>query len=169
MDGFFSRGYWVKDIIKDDGHRMFLNFLDSRALPYDFSELRDGYGLRTLMVTFSEGASHGQVISALLQKTRCIVDDIMGNDHWQLPTTNICDPQNADFDVGELNQLLGLYSRLQAHLAVLQSIFSPQQSLQGRVNVPSTQAFDRPEYVGMIGELGTILRYYTLSLISNPI
>jgi hypothetical protein len=159
MDGLFSRGYWIKDILKDDGHRRFIDFLDSPALPYDFSELRDGYGLRTLLVSFSEGSSTGAVINTLLIKTRCIVDDIMGNDHWQLPTTNVCDPENAGFDVGDLNQLLGLYSRLQAHLAVLQSIYSPQQNLQGRVNVPFTNIFEDSQYVRMIRELGTVLRY----------
>jgi hypothetical protein len=91
----------------------------------------------------------------------------MGNDHWQLPTTNVCDPENADYDVDDLNQLLKFYSRLQAHLAVLQSIYSPQQSLQGRVNVPFTTIFEEFRFVEMIRELGTILRYANLRFSTN--
>jgi hypothetical protein len=136
-----------------------LSWLNAPALPYDFAELREGYNLRNLMVSFSEGASGGQVIEPLLNTTKEIVNEITSN-NLQLPMTNVVDPKNPDFNPGELNRLLKLYSRLQLHLAILQSIYTPQPNLQGRVNNAFTGNFSASSNVDTLRSLGTILRYH---------
>ena len=162
MEGLFSRGHWVKDVLKDEGHLRFMSWLNSPALPYDFCELREGHNLRNLMVILSEGATGGQVVQPLITATKEIVDEITAND-LHLP---VVDPNSSDADVAELNRLLSLYTRLQSHLAVLGSIYNPQPSFQGRVIVPFTGTFNLKANIDFLRSLGTIVRYISLSLIS---
>ena len=140
-----------------------MSWLNAPALPYDFCELREGHNLRGLMVTFSEGATAGQVVQPLITATKEIVDEIISKD-LQLPMTNIVDPNSSEFDVAELNRLLNLYSRLQSHLSVLQSIYNPQPTFQGRVNAPFTGTFNLQGNIDLLHSLGTVLRYVPLSV-----
>lgn len=143
-----------------------MSWLNAPALPYDFCELREGHNLRGLMVTFSEGATAGQVVQPLITATKEIVDEIISKE-LQLPMTDIVDPNSSEFDVAELNRLLNLYSRLQSHLSVLQSIYNPQPTFHGRVNAPFIGTFNLQGNIDLLRSLGTILRYVPLSFFSS--
>jgi E3 ubiquitin-protein ligase HUWE1 len=144
--------------------------LNAPSIPYDFGETRDGHVLRTLMVQFVE-QNGPTVVPPLLNVTREIVAEIT-NCPVSLPIKNIVDPSNLDFDVGELNRLLRLYSRLHSHLAVLQSIYNQTTNMQGRPNVAHTVPFSVSENVEMLTSIGEVIRfvsYCDLLIISREI
>lgn len=131
--------------------------LNAPSIPYDFGETRDGHVLRTLMVQFAD--QNGPVVlPPLLAVTREIVTEI-SNSPIALPVKNITDPANVDFDQNELNGLLRLYSRLQSHLAVLQSIVNQTTNMQGRPSVAYTIPFHQAENVEMLASIGKVVRY----------
>ena len=140
-----------------------LGILNAPSIPYDFGEAREGYALRALMAQFVD-QSGSVVIPPLLDATREIVSEI-SECSVSLPVKNILDKANIDFDVGELNRLLRLYSRLHSHLAVFQSIYTPTLNMQGRQNIAYTQCFSQSENVEMLASIGTIVRYLSSDFI----
>jgi hypothetical protein len=155
-EGFFSTVHWIKDFIKEDGHLLLLGTLNAPSIPYDFGETRDGQVLRALMVQFVD--QNGPiVIPPLLDATRNIVGEI-SNSPISLPVKNFVDPANVDFDVIELNRLFRLYSRLQSHLAILQSIYNQNTNMQGRASIPHTLPFNQMENVEMLASIGNVVR-----------
>lgn len=131
--------------------------LDAPSIPYDFGETRDGHVLRTLMVQFVD-QNGPTVIPPLLAATKDIVLEI-SNSQISLPITDITIPANVDFDVDELNRLLRLYSRLQSHLAILQSIYNQTTNMQGRPAVAYTVPFNQPDNVEILFGIGKVIRY----------
>ena len=156
-EGFFSTGHWIKDFIKEDGHLLLLGILNAPSMPYDFGEIRDGQVLRALMVQFVD-QNGPTVIPPLLDATKGIVTEI-SNSPILLPVKNIVDPANMDFDVNELNRLLRLYSRLQSHLAILQSIYNQNTNMQGRASTAHTLPFSQIENVEMLASIGKVVWY----------
>jgi hypothetical protein len=140
--------------------------LNAPSIPYDFSETRDGHGLRTLMVQFVD-QNGPTIIPPLLNITREIVTEVT-NSPVPLPVKNITDPANIDFDLEELNRLLRLYSRLQSHLAVLQSIYSQQLNMQNRPSFAYTVPFQILENVEILALIGIVVRYvFLLSFVNS--
>jgi hypothetical protein len=80
-----------------------------------------------------------------------------------LPDKDFTDPENRGFKVADLNRLLQLYSRLQTHLAIFLSIYNQRDSIQGRPNLGYATYLNTPENVGYFSNVGSIVRYVTLS------
>lgn len=137
--------------------------LNAPSIPYDFGETRDGYILRTLMVQFVD--QNGPIIiPPLLDAVKDILSEL-SDCTASLPVKNITDPGNVDFDVSEFNRLLRLYSRLQSHLAILQSIYNQTTNMQGRPNVAYTLPFDNDENLKMLASIGNVVRCVAISVI----
>jgi hypothetical protein len=134
-----------------------LDILNAPSIPYDFGDTRDGYCLRNLMVIFVEhnGAA---IIPYLLNVTRNLLNDVEASG-ISLPVTNFADPGETQLDIPKLNNLLRLYSKLQAHQAILQSIYIQSTNMQGRPSIPYTIPFNHPENLEMLGILGGVVRY----------
>jgi len=131
--------------------------LNAPSIPYDFAETRDGYCLRNLMVLFVD-QNGPLIIPHLLDVTRNILSDLL-HCGTSLPVGNFAQDADAGFDIPELNKLLHIYSKLQSHLAILQSIYIQTTNLQGRTSAPYTVPFNQPENVEMLGVLGKVVRY----------
>jgi hypothetical protein len=118
------------------------------------------------MVLFIE-ANAPSIIPRVLRVTREILADI-SNCPASLPMNNIADPDiQAEINVPELNTLLRLYSRLQSHLAILQSIYTQPSNSPGRHTVAYTIPFNQPENVEMLGLIGNVVRYVIQTSVTN--
>jgi hypothetical protein len=137
--------------------------LNAPSIPYDFGETRDGYILRTLMVQFVD-QNGPKIIPPLLAAVKEILSELSACTA-SLPVKNITDPANVDFDVSEFNRLLRLYSRLQSHLSILQSIYNQTTNMQGRPNVAYTFLLDSDENLEMLSLIGKVVRYVALRVI----
>ena len=155
-EGFFSTAHWLKDFVKDDGHKLLLGILNAPALPCDYAETRDGFCLRNLICLFAE--QNGPiVIPHIINATRDILTQIDQSPAC-LPNRYITDDGLEELDLATINPYLRLLARLLSHLGVLHSIYTQTTNLQGRPNTPYTLPFNQPENVEMIGTLGKIVR-----------
>lgn len=138
---------------------MLLDILNAPSIPYDFGETRDGYCLRNLMVLFIDVGGSPSVTTRVLDVTREILTSIDDGD-ISLPPRDIADPAVLEeIDIPALNRLLRLYSRLQSHLAILQSIYMQTQNIQGRPATAYTTPFNQAQNVDMLGVIGDVVRY----------
>jgi hypothetical protein len=118
------------------------------------------------MVLFIE-VNGPSVIPRVLSVTREILTEI-SNCPASLPMDNIADPAvQAKIDVPELNTLLRLYSRLQSHLAILQSIYTQPSNTPGRSTVAYTIPFNQAENLEMLGLIGNVVRYVIQASVTN--
>jgi hypothetical protein len=118
------------------------------------------------MVLFID-VTGSSVIPRLLDVTRDILTEI-SKSPASLPMKNIADPAvQKELDLPELNNLLRLYSRLQSHLAILQSIYMQPPNMQGRPAAAYTVPFNQPENVEMLGLIGNVVRYIVYSSHAN--
>ncbi len=98
------------------------------------------------------------IIPYLLNVTRNLLNDVETSG-ISLPVTNFVEPSDTQLDIPKLNNLLKLYSKLQAHLAILQSIYIQTTNMQGRPSVPYTIPFNQSENVEMLSTIGKVVRY----------
>jgi hypothetical protein len=152
----FSTSHGIREFLRDEGHLHLLAILNAPSIPYDFGETRDGHCLRNLMTVFAD-QNGPTIIPPLLDATKEILAEIAASP-VSLPTTNITDLENVDFDVPQLNQLLRLYSRLQSRLAILQTIYLQTSNMQGRPSVAHTVPFSVAENVDMLSSIGNVVR-----------
>jgi hypothetical protein len=152
----------IKDFIKEDGHLLFFSIFNAPAIPYDFCESRDGYGIRGLVVQFMD-SNNQTVIGPLLTATKEILDEI-AHCPMSLPVFNVTNKEAfpEDFDMLDFNRLLSLYSRLLSHLSLLQSVYNVTTNMQGRPSVPFTPPFNLPQNIDMLTEIGNVIRYVFL-------
>jgi E3 ubiquitin-protein ligase HUWE1 len=155
-EGFFSTAHWIKDFLKEDGHIMLLEIIDAPGMPYDFAESRDHYILRSLMLQFAD--QHGAIIfPPLIDCTRDALAEIT-HSKVQLPTNDITDPANRNFDLEEFNTLLAAFSRVQSYLALLLAIYNPQaNTIQGRPLVGYTMWLNSEENVQLLESVVTVV------------
>jgi hypothetical protein len=160
-EGFFSTAHWVKDFLKEDGHIMLLEIIDAPGMPYDFAETRDHHILRALMIQFAD--QNGSIIlPPLIDSTRDVLAEIAYS-KVQLPTNDITDPENRDFDLQGFNDLLNSFSRVQSYLALLQAIYNPQSNgIQGRPNVGYTMWLNLEENVQLLESIATVVLRYVV-------
>ena len=130
-------------------------------MPYDFAETRDHHILRALMIQFAD--QNGSIIlPPLIDSTRDVLAEIAYS-KVQLPTTDITDPANRDFDLQGFNDLLNSFSRVQSYLALLQAIYNPQSNgIQGRPNVGYTMWLNLEENVQLLESIATVVLRYVV-------
>jgi len=155
-EGLFSTAHWVKEFVREDGHKLLLNILRAPALPVDYADTRDGVCLRGLISLFAEQFGPN-VIPDVLTSTREIVTKIDVSP-VSLPSRYITEEGLADIDLNTLNPYLRLLSPLLSHLSILHSIYMQTTNMQGRPNPAYTLPFGQQENVDMLGTLGKIVR-----------
>ena len=124
-------------------------------MPYDFGESRDGYVLRSLMVEFAD--QHGSVIlPPLVEFTRDAVAKVASS-KVKLPIKDITQPENQDFDVEEINQLLQTFSKVQSYITLLQAIYNQQSNIQPRPNVGYTMWLNSQENIELFDSITNVI------------